>query len=174
MSVNISLRVPLIALMVTAGSLAAQPALAAGGLFDFLGSVFGGGGSNAPAVQEDSPLDVTVHPRRAKRSIRRNVEASHGKPTNTAIDPVQHPNWYLEDPTLRRGDIVVLPGGVLVYEGGRGPAQRDDFSSLSRSRLVSKTERQKIGAMVGPKDTTTQTVVVPEALPRTVSAAVGE
>jgi hypothetical protein len=63
------------------------------------------------------------------------------------IDPVKNPDWYLDDPTLRRGDIVVLKGEVLVYQGsGRSPHAREDFTALDASAL-SAAERDRIAAM---------------------------
>jgi hypothetical protein len=43
----------------------------------------------------------------------------------------------------------VLPGRVLVFQGGRGPIDEADYVSLDESRYVSKTERQNIKAMAG-------------------------
>lgn len=167
-----------VAALAVAGCLSVPgPAAAAGGLFEFLGSVFGG--RPAPPAYEDmgGGLDLTVHPQRRVRSIRRR-ETSAAKPANTAINPVDHPNWYLEDPTLRRGDIVVLPGKVLVYEGGRGQAEQADFTSINRSSLVSKADRQKVGAMTGlmtglPLATPSRSASGSEPAPSRRAAALG-
>lgn len=136
------------------GLLQAAPAQA--GLLDFL---FGGGGFDRPAPApapryygnggSGAPLSVKVNPRRKHKPSGTAVAGSgrdrkDKRLARTNIDPVKHPNWYLEDPTLRRGDIVVLTGEVLVYEGGRGQATRADFTSLSKSNLVSKGERDRI------------------------------
>lgn len=65
------------------------------------------------------------------------------------LDPAKNASWYLQDPTLRPGDIVVLKGEVLVFEGGRGgPRGREDFASLEQSRL-SPTEKQQLREMAG-------------------------
>lgn len=164
------IRLSRIAALAFAGSLAVCGPAEAGGLFDFLGSVFRGGASE-PSFEDVPGLDMTVHPQSRRRSIRRS-EASRGKPVNTAINPVDHPNWYLEDPTLRRGDIVVLPGKVLVYEGGRGPAAPDDFASLGRSRLISKADRLKVGSMAGvpAQPVARNAIAATPALPRTAAA----
>jgi hypothetical protein len=92
-------------------------------------------------------LDVTVRPRSSIRKTARKQAPS--PPVNVAINPTERPNWYLEDPTLRKGDIVVLPGRVLVFQGGRGPIDEADYVSLDESRYVSKAERQTIKAMAG-------------------------
>ena len=50
------------------------------------------------------------------------------------LDPQTDPYWYLKDPTLRRGDIVVTAGGVLVYQGRDSDASRPaDFVALGGS-----------------------------------------
>lgn len=72
------------------------------------------------------------------------------KVVNTAINPAKVPDWYLQDPTLRAGDIIVLRGEVIVFQGGRLPYTRSDFSSLQQSRL-SKTEREQIAVATGLK-----------------------
>lgn len=131
------------------------------GLFDFLF------GRSAPAPQyaypnvQSSPLEVRVRPRRA--TIRR--EGGEKRVVATSIDPVKNPTWYLADPTLRRGDIVVLKGKILVYDGGsRGPTDTEDFTALKDSRLVSKGERERIQTMAGSRDSTTiETEILPGA-----------
>lgn len=133
----------------------ASPAQA--GLFDFL---FGGGGYQRPAPQYQpgygSPLDVRVNPNKRKQSgaAKARPGKERTKVVNKSIDPRKHPNWYLEDPTLRRGDIVVLPTGVMVYQGGARPQTKEDFAKLGDSRLVSKKERDRIQEMVGPPTVT--------------------
>jgi hypothetical protein len=61
------------------------------------------------------------------------------------LNPANNPNWYLQDPTLRHGDIVVLQNGPMVFVGGRAaahkvtdfqaPAQADDMSNDERARI---------------------------------------
>lgn len=57
----------------------------------------------------------------------------------------------LKDPTLRPGDIVVLPGGAHVFKGtaGKRHALRD-FEEVSRSALVDRKTRARLAAMVAP------------------------
>jgi hypothetical protein len=65
------------------------------------------------------------------------------------LDPAKNPNWHLQDPTLRRGDIVVLKGEVLVFQGGgRAPYGREDFASLDQARL-SPSEKAQLRQMAG-------------------------
>jgi hypothetical protein len=38
---------------------------------------------------------------------------------------------FLDDPTLRRGDVVVTPAGLMVFRGsGRFPFSYDDFDPV--------------------------------------------
>ena len=131
----------------------------AAGLFDAIGSLFGGSPEPPRAYQpvprgsyglDQGALDVTVRPRRLRprreRAIARKAKPAPIRPAN--LDPATNPNWYLEDPTLRAGDIVVLKGEVLVFQGGRVPYAPEDFTSLADSKL-SKAERARVGAMAG-------------------------
>ena len=151
---------PLALAFVVGGATLAPAGQAQAGLFDFL---FGGAPRPAPqyyAPSYGAPLDVRVNPQKRKREgtahkVRPGKERTT-KVVNTSIDPKKHPNWYLEDPTLRRGDIVVLPTGAMVYQGGARPQTREDFAKLGESRLVSKKERDRIKDMVGPPTVTAE------------------
>jgi hypothetical protein len=93
------------------------------------------------------------------KTIVRDTPPKETAPVNAAaLNPATNPNWYLEDPTLKLGDIVVLKGEVLVFEGGRLPYTRADFSSLSESRL-SKSDRDKLAAMARLSQTARSTNV---------------
>jgi hypothetical protein len=147
--------------VLASGTVVGATAPANAGLFDFL---FGGGYQRpapqqyAPPAYSREPLDVRVNPQRRKATGAAKVRPGkeRTKVVNKAIDPRQHPNWYLEDPTLRRGDIIVLPTGAMVYEGGSRPQTKEDFANLSESRLVSKKERERIKELVGPPTVTAQ------------------
>lgn len=128
------------------------------GLFEFL---FGGAQRPAPQYYQPpgyggAPLDVRVNPRRKQGAAKARPARERAKVVNKSINPKDHPNWYLEDPTLRRGDIVVLPTGVMVYQGGGKPQTKEDFAKLSESRLVSKKERERIQLMAGPPTVTAE------------------
>ena len=126
------------------------------------------------------PLDFTVRKRVVKeRAVRRErVEERRetrrvrpaATPVQTAevpagpIDPAQNKDWYLQDPTLRAGDIVVLTNEVLVFKGGRMPFARENFASLSESDLP-KDERERLAHMAGLK---------PVAPPRTTVASASQ
>lgn len=167
MTITLSFRAGVMAAAVAGIGLAsAGPAQA--GLFDFL---FGGSGfqqPQQPVYQSPGAIDVRVNPRRRVRSERgepRRERAARGpRPERkvalaTPIDPVKNPNWHLDDPTLKRGDIVVLKGKVLVFNGGSSHRVTSDFTSLDKSRLVSGSEREKImqstGAVASASDPST-------------------
>ncbi|NNM71323.1 hypothetical protein [Enterovirga aerilata] len=116
----------------------------------------------------DDALDITVRKRPKERAVRKerkrqdSVETASVPPE--ALDPAKNPDWYLQDPTLRRGDIVVLKGEVLVFRGGRLPFSRANFASLSESDLP-KEERERLAHMAGLK---------PVLPPRTTVASAAE
>lgn len=116
-----------------------------------------------------SPLDISVRPRRGahghaerprhhkrelgRRSAPGRGEARHavgeqpdGKSRTAgrqrSIDPEKHPDWFLIDPNIRRGDILVLKSGPVVYLGdshGARTRSREDFVSLGQSRTLSRS-----------------------------------
>ena len=54
----------------------------------------------------------------------------------------------LNDPTLRRGDIVMTAEGFRVFEGGGyGPATKSDFVALSQAANIPRGERAELAAM---------------------------
>ncbi len=113
----------MVAAMVGAGA----PAQAAN-LFEELGRAIFGGGPRlraTPIYEYDEPVQ-----QRAPRA--RAPEAStKPKPPVVQLDPATDPSWYLKDPTLRRGDIVVTANGVMVYQGrGSDENRRADFTAL--------------------------------------------
>ena len=127
-----------------------------------------------PAPAEDfdrptyrsEPLDFTIRKRAKERAVRK--ERPRREPVETAsapagpIDPVAVPDWHLQDPTLRRGDIVVLKDEVLVFKGGRLPFSRENFASLSESDLP-KDERERLAHMAGLKPVTPARTTVASA-----------
>ena len=139
----------------------------AAGLFDAISAIFGGDPEpprfdyRSP-TQDFEPLRSIVRRRTSPKpgkTIVRDTPPKETAPVNAAaLNPATNPNWYLEDPTLRLGDIVVLKGEVLVFEGGRLPYTRADFSSLSESRL-SKSDRDKLAAMARLSQTARSTNV---------------
>jgi hypothetical protein len=115
-----------------------------------------------PAYREPAFRDARERPARRERP-RAPVTETASVPAGP-IDPVQTPDWHLQDPTLRRGDIVVLKDQVLVFKGGRMPFSRADFASLSESDLPAE-ERERLSHMAGLK---------PVPAPRTTVASAGQ
>jgi hypothetical protein len=57
----------------------------------------------------------------------------------------------LNDPTLRRGDIVIFPEGPRVFTGASyAPHALHDFADLRGSRMVSEATRKQVLAMARP------------------------
>jgi hypothetical protein len=76
------------------------------------------------------------------------------------------------DPTLRRGDVVATPNGLVVYSGGRGQAKT--FTPAQSYGGFSKNERAKLSALkVTPPDRR-GTVATPATLPPWASRGMGE
>ncbi len=93
-----------------------------------------------------TPLEMTIRARRQSAKAPKKVQVERPPVLVTPMDPVKDPNWFLSDPTLRKGDVVVLPGKVVVFNGNRGERRRSDFEDLLRTRLVSLKERSRIRA----------------------------
>ncbi|WP_377848870.1 hypothetical protein [Bosea sp. UC22_33] len=94
-----------------------------------------------------TPLEVTIRPHgRPSAKAPKKAQAERPLVLVTPMDPVKDPNWFLSDPTLRKGDVVVLPGRVVVFNGNRGERRRSDFEDLLRTQLVSLKERSRIRA----------------------------
>lgn len=141
-----SKRVAACSLLVVAGVALAEPAHA-GFLDNLARAVFGAPPARFVVPEAPLPLEMTVRPQRRKQP----KAASASKPVTPAIkvDPATEPYWYLRDPTLRRGDIVVTQTGALVFEGPRETEHAAaDFVVLERSRLVPKSFKQRVAASV--------------------------
>ena len=124
----------------------------------------------APRYEQPVPVTVTVRPRRSaerrtpKRSkVARNGEnGSERKPVRVvSINPDAVPDWHLQDPTLRRGDIVFLKTGPVIYTGPAAARHLPaDFASLQQSQMLSRAARRHVQMMAGgvwiPDATATQ------------------
>jgi len=119
--------------LVAALLVAAAPAAEAAGLFDDLARALFGGGPRlraSPIYEYDDEPRVRAPRARAPAS----EVSSKPKPPVVQLDPQADKQWYLKDPTLRRGDIVVTARGVLVYQGRDADASRAaDFVALGGS-----------------------------------------
>lgn len=107
---------------------AAAPGAEAAGFFDSLArAIFGPPRLRASPIYEyDDEAPRPSRPRHRAPEV-----ASKPKPPVVKLDPQTDPYWYLKDPTLRRGDIVVTANGVLVYQGrGNDTTRPADFVAL--------------------------------------------
>ncbi|WP_332688831.1 hypothetical protein [Bosea sp. (in: a-proteobacteria)] len=123
--------------------LVVAPQAHAAGFLDDLARALFGRPPPPPAFIMGEPLEMTVKPKRHR--VR--AASAHARPAAPAIklDPATDPEWYLRDPTLRKGDILVTHSGVVVFEG-RASSQHSaaDFASLSEARRISKVQREAI------------------------------
>ncbi len=136
---------PALAAAIAASVAIAAPAQAAGGLF---GLLFGNPTPPPPSYYAPQPFEMTVksHKRKSAVSVRKpkeGEEKSHAH-LQQPLDPAGDREWFLKDPTLRRGDIIVLSDRVVVYTGGHSQPRMADFANLYATSLVSKKDQEKI------------------------------
>lgn len=131
---------------------AASAGTAQAGFLDWL---FGPRKPAAPVASAQQPVSVTIRPAHRKRVASKQkpkaapvVQLSPAEMLARTIDPIANPDWWLIDPTLRKGDILVLTDRVVVFAGGK-VGLATNYSSLEKSRLVSKKERLQIAMMTG-------------------------
>lgn len=78
-------------------------------------------------------------------------QSSKPAPPVVDLDPSTDKNWYLKDPTLRKGDIVVTANGPMVFQGRTGDQHRKTaFVSLEKTGKLSRDERQIVAAAAEP------------------------
>lgn len=139
-----------------AAALMGPGAASAQGLFDALH--FGGPSQAAPPPEAyppafDRALEMRVRPRRnARRAVPRRLDTARRdtigqqREDYAKLNPATNPDWYLQDPTLRPGDLVVLKGGIVMFAGEREASHMpSDFRPLDQDRTLSKDERQTLG-----------------------------
>ena len=76
------------------------------------------------------------------------------------IDPSKQPDWYLTDPTIKKGDVLFLNNRVVVFKGVR-VGNLKDYVPVSRTRLLTQRERrwiEKLAARSLPQPAPTTTV----------------
>lgn len=123
-----------------AAMLASSPSAQAAGFFDDFARAFLGRQAEPQQQVQSNPLEMTV---RQRRKAVRVETSSKPAPPVVKLDPATDPYWYLGDPTLRRGDIVVTNEGVLTYRGRDSDAlRRADFVALG----AGKTDGGKAGS----------------------------
>ncbi|WP_332680604.1 hypothetical protein [Bosea sp. (in: a-proteobacteria)] len=132
---------------------AASFAVAAPAQANFLERLFG----VAPRpvlAPESTPLHMTVRPKHRKPG---QPAATTGKdePPIPRVAPMEYANdpfWYLKDPTLKKGDIVVLQDRVVVFNGGE--RSYSNFLGFQASRLLSERGKKQLKHLVStPRDT---------------------
>ena len=124
-----------------AGSLAMAPqAQAAGFLDDLTRAIFG---NPAPPAMIGGPDGPAIRPRPSKP---RPVNTKPAEPP-VKLDPASDAYWYLRDPTLRKGDIVVTRSGVVVFDGQRSSGhETSDFTALEGTKRLPKAQQQTLEA----------------------------
>ncbi len=124
-----------------AGSLAMAPqAQAAGFLDDLTRAIFG---NPAPPAMIGGPDGPAIRPRPSKP---RPVNTKPAEPP-VKLDPASDAYWYLRDPTLRKGDIVVTRSGVVVFDGQRSSGhETSDFTALASTKRLPKVQQQTLEA----------------------------
>lgn len=118
----------------------APPAQAAGFLDDLTRAIFG---NPQPPAMIGEPAGSAARPRPSKP---RPVSTKPAEPA-VKLDPGSDAYWYLRDPTLRKGDIVVTRSGVVVFDGQRSPDHASsDFTALEDTRRLPKAQQQTLEA----------------------------
>ncbi|ACA19254.1 conserved hypothetical protein [Methylobacterium sp. 4-46] len=162
-------------LISTAGAGRATEGDGLGGLF---GALFGGGAarSTAPAAIPQPLAEPTTRLRRrlagrnradARAALRHRAryaalpkapaEDKAGAlkvlvPAERITNPSEARAALLRDPTLRHGDIVIMPEGPRVFVGAAGSAKHrpGEFEDVRRSRVVNDQTRRELLARTAP------------------------
>ena len=96
------------------------------------------------------PSPALVQKRRSSEpsAVKEKVR-NEGRPKPVRREPIGDPvTALLNDPTLRRGDVVIMPDGPKVFKGGRTtPYRLSDFEDVRRSKLVGAKTRRQLTAM---------------------------
>lgn len=139
----------LVALVITGAVSLSANAAQAQGLFEALfGRSF-----VQPAPVQVMPTGWPNGAARQKHGLRNSRARMDPVRTSTKPAPYVAPEvmpgplgQFLKDPTLKRGDVVVTPQGLMVFRGRGGSAHRDrDFVSVSKSgRLLATRARSEL------------------------------
>jgi hypothetical protein len=124
-----------------AGGLAFAPQVqAAGFLDDLTRAIFG---NPTPPAAVGIPAGPALKPRPSKP---RPVNTKPAEPA-AKLDPGSDSYWYLRDPTLRKGDIVVTSRGIVVFDGQRSSGHASsDFTALEDTKRLPKAQQQTLEA----------------------------
>ncbi len=115
-------------------------AQAAGFLEDLTRAIFG---NPTPPAAIGIPDGPAIRPKPSKP---RPVNTKPAEPA-VKLDPASDSYWYLRDPTLRKGDIVVTRSGIVVFDGQRSSDHASsDFTALEETRRLPKAQQQTLEA----------------------------
>lgn len=115
-------------------------AQAAGFLDDLTRAIFGNPTPPAAVGIPDGPASKPK-PSKSRQASTKPVEPA------VKLDPASDSYWYLHDPTLRKGDIVVTRSGVVVFDGQRSSDHASsDFTALEDTRRLPKAQQQTLEA----------------------------
>lgn len=129
-----------LAIGVIGGLAFASQAQAAGFLDDLTRAIFG---NPTPPAAIGNPDGPAIRPKPSKP---RPVSTKPAEPA-VKLDPASDAYWYLRDPTLRKGDIVVTRSGVVVFDGQRSSGhETSDFTALEDTKRLPKTQQQTLEA----------------------------
>lgn len=105
---------------------------------------------------ESTPLHMTVRPKHRKSGQPAATAGKH-EPPIPRVTPMEYANdplWYLKDPTLKKGDVIVLQDRVVVFNGGE--RSYSNFLGFQSSRLLSERGKKQLRHLVStPRDTHT-------------------
>lgn len=116
----------------------APQAQAAGFLDDLTRAIFG---NSTPPAAVGIPDGPAIKPKPSK------PRQASTKPAEPAVklDAASDSYWYLRDPTLRKGDIVVTRSGVVVFDGQRASGHASsDFTALEDTKRLPKAQQQTL------------------------------
>lgn len=124
----------------TIGFAMAPQAQAAGFLDDLTRAIFG---NPTPPAAVGIPDGPAIRPKPSKP---RPVNTRPAEPT-VKLDPASDAYWYLRDPTLRKGDIVVTRSGIVVFDGQKSTEHAtSQFTALDDTRRLPKLQQQTLEA----------------------------
>lgn len=116
----------------------APEAQAAGFLDDLSRAIFG---NPTPPAAIGIPDGPAIKPKPSK------PRQASTKPAEPAakLDPASDAYWYLRDPTLRKGDIIVTRSGIVVFDGQKSSEHASSaFTALEDTKRLPKAQQQTL------------------------------
>lgn len=119
--------------------LAMAPEARAAGFFDDLTQAIFGNPRPPAAIGDPAAPAIKPKPQKARPASTKPAEPA------VKLDPASDAYWYLRDPTLRKGDIVVTRSGVVVFDGQRASDHlSSDFTTLEDTKRLPKAQREAL------------------------------